>query len=144
MSPVGCAAEPVWSRDFTMLATEVLSLNDRRPRMRVAARARELRTLGYFEARRSGDPAPRLERALIVVTVLFSTRGRRDPHNFAPTVKPIVDGLVQSGLLPDDDSRHLDLRIEGRAGELSERIAGRAATTFRFDVYDLAGGLGDE
>lgn len=131
------ARRPVWSRDFTMLATEALSLNAKKHWAVEAARVRELRTLGYFEARRSGDPAPSLRRALIFVTVLFSTRGRRDPHNFTPTVKPIVDGLVRAGLLPDDDSRHLDLHIDGNPDELSERRAGRATATFRFDVYDL-------
>lgn len=27
---------------------------------------------------------------------------RRDPHNYFPTVKPVVDGLVDAGLWPDD------------------------------------------
>lgn len=27
---------------------------------------------------------------------------RRDPHNYFPTVKPVVDGLIDAGLWPDD------------------------------------------
>lgn len=39
-----------------------------------------------------------------VVTVHLPVKGnrRRDPHNWFPTVKPIVDGLVDAGLWPDD------------------------------------------
>jgi hypothetical protein len=29
-------------------------------------------------------------------------RRRRDPHNYFATVKPIIDGLVDAGLWPDD------------------------------------------
>lgn len=32
---------------------------------------------------------------------------RRDPHNWFPTVKPIVDGLVTAGYFVDDDSTHV-------------------------------------
>lgn len=38
-----------------------------------------------------------------------TTARRYDPANLAPTMKAIVDGLVQNyGLLPDDDYRYLD------------------------------------
>jgi crossover junction endodeoxyribonuclease RusA len=39
-----------------------------------------------------------------LVTVHIPVKGnrRRDPHNYFPTVKPIVDGLVDAGLWPDD------------------------------------------
>lgn len=30
---------------------------------------------------------------------------RRDPHNLAPTVKAIVDGLVDAGVWPDDNEQ---------------------------------------
>jgi crossover junction endodeoxyribonuclease RusA len=38
------------------------------------------------------------------VTVQLDVRGggRRDPHNWYPTVKAIVDGLVDAGVWPDD------------------------------------------
>ncbi len=32
---------------------------------------------------------------------------RRDPHNWAPTEKAIVDGLVDAGLWPDDTPEHV-------------------------------------
>lgn len=32
---------------------------------------------------------------------------RRDPHNLAPTVKAIVDGLVDAGVWPDDTDEYV-------------------------------------
>lgn len=39
-----------------------------------------------------------------IVTVALPVVGnrRRDPHNWFPTVKPIIDGLVDAGVWPDD------------------------------------------
>ncbi|ROP45933.1 hypothetical protein [Pseudokineococcus lusitanus] len=58
----------------------------------------------------------RLQRAHIVAVLHHGLGPRRDPANSAPTVKALVDGLVDAGrgLLPDDDDRHLlgpDLRL---------------------------------
>lgn len=32
----------------------------------------------------------------------FARNGRRDPHNYIATVKPLIDELVDMGLVPDD------------------------------------------
>lgn len=39
-----------------------------------------------------------------IVHIVFPVRDRRrrDPHNYYPTVKAIVDGLVDAGVWPDD------------------------------------------
>lgn len=51
---------------------------------------------------------PRLSRAALVVTVHTPTDHRFDPHNAASTViKAAIDGLVDAGVLPDDDHTHL-------------------------------------
>lgn len=34
-------------------------------------------------------------------------RRRRDPHNFAPTLKHVIDGLVDAGLWPDDTPEYV-------------------------------------
>lgn len=41
-----------------------------------------------------------------IVTVSLPVKGniRRDPHNFTPTMKAIIDGLVDARLWPDDNS----------------------------------------
>lgn len=60
------------------------------------------------------DRLPKLQHARIVATLHFRDGRRRDPHNFYPTIKAVVDGLVDYGLLPDDSHPHLigpDLRM---------------------------------
>lgn len=53
-------------------------------------------------------------RVRITVTYRFPDRRRRDVGNLYPYVaKPLVDGLVDAQVIPDDDDRHLigpDLR----------------------------------
>jgi crossover junction endodeoxyribonuclease RusA len=53
--------------------------------------------------------------AHIVVAIRWPDNRRRDPGNWYPTAKALVDGLVDANLLPDDDGEHLlgpDLRRE--------------------------------
>jgi Holliday junction resolvase RusA-like endonuclease len=47
------------------------------------------------------------ERAHIQVAYRFPTNHRREVANLQPTSKALVDGLVDAGLLPDDDDRHV-------------------------------------
>lgn len=49
----------------------------------------------------------RLQRAQAVAVIEMPTSRRSDPGNAAPTVKAIIDGLVDAGVLPDDDRDHL-------------------------------------
>lgn len=39
---------------------------------------------------------------VVSVALPVKDKRRRDPHNYFATVKPIVDGLVDAGLWPDD------------------------------------------
>lgn len=39
---------------------------------------------------------------IVTLTIPFTTRHRRDPHNYVPVVKAVVDGLVKAGVWPDD------------------------------------------
>lgn len=60
------------------------------------------------------------QRARIVITVRFPDLRRRDVSNLYPYVaKPIVDGLVDARLIPDDDDKHVigpDLRRDPERG----------------------------
>lgn len=60
------------------------------------------------------------QRARIVITARFPDLRRRDVSNLYPYVaKPIVDGLVDARVLPDDDDRHVigpDLRRDLERG----------------------------
>lgn len=59
---------------------------------------------------------PALDRVTITATVHRPDRRRNaDAHNRYPTVKAVVDGLVDAGVLPDDCDRHL-VSLTIRAG----------------------------
>jgi crossover junction endodeoxyribonuclease RusA len=66
------------------------------------------------------DPILTLARAHVVATLHFGDNRRRDVGNYAPTVKAVVDGLVDGWVLPDDNDDHLigpDLRRGDSNGE---------------------------
>lgn len=124
--------EPTWLLEMPMhgpYRDTLINSNQRRPwrhRQRVTKAWRE--ETGW---RARAAHVPRLERARIVVEFSFGDHRTRDVGNFSPTTKAITDGLVDAGLLSDDNDRHLvgpDLR---RA-----EIPGRAL--IRVLVYDLA------
>lgn len=86
---------------------DLLNLNDtRREHWAVKSRkARAIRDRGRLAVRLVGSP--RMEFARCVVTVFYPDRRKRDVGNLMPTAKALVDGMVDAGLLPDDDDRHL-------------------------------------
>lgn len=70
---------------------------------RTAERSRGLRYLGLCAVRH----VPAMARAHIVCTIAYPGGGRADPANAWPTIKPLVDGMVDAGMLPDDNSHCL-------------------------------------
>lgn len=92
---------------------EWLSSNDRMHWRVKASRTRQLRQRGYFEARRNGLLPMR--RAVLTAHVQYANGGRADPANAYPTVKALVDGLTDFGVLTDDDSKHLPAMTFKRA-----------------------------
>lgn len=62
-----------------------------------------------WAAIRSGKLTPMMERATVTIT----RRGIRpvDQDNLVTGVKPILDGIVMAGLLPDDNLRHVQLVV---------------------------------
>jgi crossover junction endodeoxyribonuclease RusA len=48
------------------------------------------------------EPPVQLGPSLIELDLPVADGRRRDPHNYAPTLKHVVDGLVDAGLWPDD------------------------------------------
>ena len=56
-------------------------------------------------------------RVRIVAHIHKPRGGRYDPGNLYPTAKAILDGIVDAGLLPDDDHTHVigpDMRHGGK------------------------------
>lgn len=44
----------------------------------------------------------------LTATIAYPSHRRSDPDNYHPTVKALVDGIVQAGLLDDDDHTHIE------------------------------------
>ncbi|AMU78478.1 hypothetical protein SEA_SKINNYPETE_48 [Mycobacterium phage SkinnyPete] len=75
-------------------------------RMHWAAKAkttREVRAAAAVIARN----LPRADRLVVTLHYQPSQNRRRDRHNLWPTVKALVDGLVDAGVVPDDDTEHV-------------------------------------
>ena len=86
-------------------ANELLNANQRQhwaQRNKVTQHWRERAAWAAKEAK-----IPHLERAHILMHIGFADKRRRDVHNFYLTGKAIVDGLVDAGVLPDDNDAHL-------------------------------------
>jgi crossover junction endodeoxyribonuclease RusA len=60
---------------------------------------------------------PPLERVTIVAVLHPADTRRRDPHNWYPSIKAAIDGVVRAGrVLADDDAEHV-LDVSVRLGE---------------------------
>lgn len=129
-----------YEAEFRMLPGDVLGENDgRRSRDRWRwRRIRELREQACEVA--TLQRAPKLERARLVVTVSLPDRRRRDLHNFTPTIKALVDGLVDAGVLPDDDALHLSGPDWRLSAERSKRWMGQPTISFGLALYPIGGG----
>jgi len=93
---------------MTTLTIEVprallISANDRMHWREKARRTAALRLMGRIAAWRRRHPIPPVT---LTVTVTYPPLARRrDASNLAPTVKGLLDGIVDAGLLPDDNDR---------------------------------------
>ncbi|QHO91050.1 hypothetical protein CWT12_06560 [Actinomyces sp. 432] len=135
MTTTAVVAVPVWEASIVLGADQVLTENDHKHWRYRHPRAKSVRSVSEQTARFTR--APRLERARIVIEILFPDRRRRDTHNLMATAKPIVDGLVDAGLLPDDDARHLAGPHLEASTELSPKRWGQRTFTFNIAVFDL-------
>lgn len=93
----------------------LLNANERMHWAPKSAITREIRRTAWALAKQAGVPA--LKRAHVDVEYRPPDRRRRDVHNLYPSAKACVDGLVDAGVLPDDNDEHLtgpDMRIGPR------------------------------
>jgi endodeoxyribonuclease rusA len=70
-------------------------------------RTRILRAYAASEARIHGLAGQRLGPSMITAMIGYQTATRADPANAAPTVKAIIDGLVDARVWDDDDHTHI-------------------------------------
>jgi hypothetical protein len=100
-----------WSMTIPRL-DEWITLNQRHGWARRNAQTQTWRTGTAWWARYHSAPVG-LAHAVVTVEFCFATSRRRDVGNWAPTAKAIVDGLVDVGVVVDDDDSHVtgpDLR----------------------------------
>lgn len=93
-----------------------LNANQRRDRRRQAVDVRAWRQAAGWRAKQAKLPRG-LARVHILAELHMTDRRRRDPHNYYPTIKAVVDGLVDHGLIADDDASRLDgpdIRLGGQ------------------------------
>lgn len=85
----------------------LMSMNDRmhwRPRsrqIRVWRHAARIAALHIPTARRPHG------QCTVDIELPVKDNRKRDPHNYYPTVKACIDGLVDAGVWPDDDPDHV-------------------------------------
>lgn len=85
--------------------TRLLSMNDRmhwRAKAQHNALWLQAASIAARQVLRDTPWEPRP--SIVTVTLPVRDNRRRDPHNFFPTLKPIIDGLVLAGVWPDDNS----------------------------------------
>lgn len=82
--------------------------------LRAAAMEAVAETPELMAALAAAKPGPLFQRAHALGILHPPTAGRRDPANWYPSFKAAVDGLVDAGLLDDDDHTRLlgpDMRL---------------------------------
>jgi Holliday junction resolvase RusA-like endonuclease len=55
-------------------------------------------------------------KAVVSVLFRFPDRKRRDPDNYTAGLKGVLDGLVQAGVLRDDDFGSIALQVDAQFG----------------------------
>lgn len=85
------------------------SLNDRVHWSERARGARWWRQVTWAVCRAAGVPP--LGRASVELHVTPPDRRRRDQDNLVATLKPVLDGLVDAGVVPDDTPEHVEYGV---------------------------------
>ena len=89
--------------DLPIPAIRWHTANDRMHWAKKAQRTKQVRFLAFAHAKH----LPHLGRANVHVTVCYPTARRADPANASPVAKAAIDGIVDAGVLDDDDHQHV-------------------------------------
>lgn len=89
-----------------------MSANDRYPTVKIGRKQvqpEKVKRTKWWKAKAAKAAAnvPMVDWARIVVFYRFPNNIRRDVGNLQPTSKAIVDGLVEAGVVPDDNDKHV-------------------------------------
>lgn len=86
--------------------TEWLRSNDRRHRMAAAAITKKWREAAAWRARQAR--IPRIDQPVHITLIIHrADRRKADAPNSWPSCKAAIDGLVDAGVLADDDDTHV-------------------------------------
>ena len=90
---------------FTIPADLWLSANQRLHWAPKFKRTAALRNIGWAESitQRAGQHGT----THVAAFIGYPRNGKADPANAAPTIKALIDGMVDAGVWPDDDSTHV-------------------------------------
>ena len=104
------SAPLVWeSRVLPLTRSKLITANDKPHWAARAKLTKQIRQWGYLLGREGkGVARLGLTHARVEMEFAYPDRRRRDRSNLAPTVKALMDGLIDAGLLPDDADRFLD------------------------------------
>ncbi len=84
---------------------ETLTMNKMLHWSKRARLVKEWKAAAYWAACQLGGPAQRRHGpSLVTVTLPVTGKRVRDPHNWMPSVKAVIDGLVAAGTWEDDNS----------------------------------------
>lgn len=89
---------------FTIPANLWLSHNQRLHWAEKSRRTKALRSLGFATAR--AEKVRDVGTCHVAAFIGYPRNGKADPAN-AAVIKPLIDGLVDAGVWPDDDHTHV-------------------------------------
>lgn len=97
------ASERVWTIELPF--TKPLSLNGREHWRVKAKKVAEVRQAANLLTRQA--KVPQLQHCTVVLHYVPRDKRRRDPLNLVATLKPIEDGIVDAGVIEDDNPKYL-------------------------------------
>ncbi|PRX90680.1 hypothetical protein [Allonocardiopsis opalescens] len=111
---------------------KLLNSNSRLHRRKQAQLTKGIREAAGWVAKAAKIPT--LDRVEITAEIQPGSKQRRDPHNWQPSVKAAIDGIVDAGVLIDDDANHL-LKVSFVLGEPHK------PTRLVLRIHDLSGAV---
>jgi len=121
--------------EFTFLLPRrmVLSSNDRKHFQVAAAVIHDLRALARLTAV-TERVKPMRTPVRITITFGWPDRRRRDAPNLWPTVKPLIDGITDEGVLPDDNDTH----VHATTFQASPELAPKGHVRIHIELQEVA------
>ena len=117
--------------ELTVRNAEILNSNQRLHTQEKNKRTRNLRGFAQVMARyKKLEP---MGKTHCVVHLGFPNEIRRDPANYYPTVKAMIDGFVDAGIFVDDNHK----LFIGPDFRVSETKSSRGAITFTFEFAEV-------